>query len=63
MIQIGIGDLAIITQSTDTGDIGRMCLVLKNHCVGRDVFWIQILETGTKHAYHHTKLSKLGDQK
>ena len=56
---IQIGDLAKITQSTNTGDIGKMCLVLKNHCVGADVFWVQILETGTRHAYHHTKLVKL----
>ena len=60
---IQVGDLAKITQSTNTGDIGRVCIVLKNHCVGSDVFWIQILETGTKDAYHQSRLSKLGDQK
>ena len=59
---IQVGDLAIITQSTDTSEIGKMCLVLKNHEYSKGAYWIQILETGTKHAYHQNKLIKLGDQ-
>ena len=59
---IEVGDLAIITESTDSSAIGKMCLVLKNHEYIKSVFWIQILETGTNHPYHQNKLIKLGDQ-
>ena len=59
---IEIGDLAIITQSTDTSAIGKTCLVLKNHEYIKNAFWVQMLETGTNHPYHQDKLIRLGDQ-
>ena len=58
---IHIGDLVKITRSTNADEIGKMCLVLNNP--KKDVFHVQIIETGTKHLYPQTKLIRLGDQK